>query len=81
MSHLSQYGCGVGIQGYVFLFFPLRPFLWILSFILFAITAAGVVPIGGPKNAPRTSYKVQIIFSFWSFERILSSQKLIIGLD
>ena len=29
-----------------------------------AITAAGVVPCGGPKKSPRTSYKVQIIFSF-----------------
>ena len=36
--------------------------------ILFAITAAGVVPCGGPKKSPRTSSIVQIIFFFWSFE-------------
>ena len=34
--------------------------------ILFAITAAGVVPCGGTKNSPRTSSIVQIIFYFWS---------------
>ena len=28
---------------------------------LFAITAAGVVPCGGPKKSPRTSSIVQII--------------------
>ena len=33
-----------------------------------AITAAGVVPCGGPKKSPRTSSIVQIIFSFRSFE-------------
>ena len=33
---------------------------------LFAITAAGVVSSGGPKNSPRTSFIVQIIFSFGS---------------
>ena len=55
-----------------------------LSLFLFAITAAGVVPFGGPKKSPRTSSIVQIIFSFWSFEigeGILRYQKLIIGLD
>ena len=55
-----------------------------LSLFLFAITAAGVVPCGGPKKSPRTSSIVQIIFSFWSFEiseGILRNQKLIIGLD
>ena len=31
-------------------------------YILFAITAAGVVPCGGPKRSPRTSSIVQIIF-------------------
>ena len=49
-----------------------------------AITAAGVVPCGGPKKSPRTSSIVQIIFSFWSFkfrEDILRNQKIIIGLD
>ena len=52
--------------------------------ILFAITAAGVVPCGGRKTSPRTSSIVQIIFSFWSFEiseGILRNQKIIIGLD
>ena len=34
------------------------------NYILFAITAAGVVPCGGPKKSPRTSSIVQIIFSF-----------------
>ena len=34
---------------------------------LFVITAAGVVPCGGPKKSPRTSSIVQVIFSFWSF--------------
>ena len=47
----------------------------------FAITAADVVPCGGP---PRTSFIVQIILSFWSFEisdGILRNQKIIIDLD
>ena len=35
--------------------------------IVFAVTAAGVVPCGGPKSS-RTSSIVQIIFHFWSFE-------------
>ena len=35
---------------------------------LFVITAAGVMPCGGPKMSPRTSSIVQIIFSFWSCE-------------
>ena len=30
-------------------------------YILFTITAAGVVPCGGPKKSPRTSSIVQII--------------------
>ena len=34
------------------------------NYILFAITAAGVVPCGGPKKSPRTSFIVQIIFFF-----------------
>ena len=38
------------------------------NYILFAITAAGVVPCGGPKKSPRTSSIVQIIFFFRSFE-------------
>ena len=51
-------------------------------YFLFAITAAGVVPCGGPKKSPRTSSIVQVIFSFWSFEiseDILRTQKFIIG--
>ena len=49
---------------------------------LFTITAAGVVPCGGPKKSPRTSSIVQVIFSFWSFEiseDILRNQKYFIG--
>ena len=52
--------------------------------ILFAITAVGVVPCGGPKKSPRTSTIVQIIFSFGSFEIIegtLRNQKFVFGLD
>ena len=51
---------------------------------LFAITAAGVVPCGGPEMSPRTSSIVQIIFSFSSFEisgGILRNQKIINGFD
>ena len=51
---------------------------------LFAITAAGVVPCGGPEKFPRNSSIVQIILSVWSFEiseGILRIQKIIIGLD
>ena len=47
-----------------------------------ALTAAGVVPCGGPKKSPRTSSIVQVIFSFRSFEiseDILRNQKFIIG--
>ena len=36
-------------------------------YLLFAITAAGVVPCGGFKKSPRTSSIVQIIFLFRSF--------------
>ena len=53
-----------------------------LFFFLFAITAAGVVPYGGPKKSPRTSFIAQVIFSFWSFELsedILRNQKFIFG--
>ena len=35
------------------------------NYILFAITAAGVVPCGGPKKSPRTSSIVQILFFFF----------------
>ena len=34
------------------------------NYILFAITADGVVPCGGPKKSPRTSSIVQITFFF-----------------
>ena len=47
-------------------------------FILFAFTAAGVVPCGCRKTSPRTSTIVQFIFYFWSFEisvNILRNQK------
>ena len=37
-------------------------------YIVFAITAAGVVPCGGRKKSPRTSSIVQIIFLVSSFE-------------
>ena len=37
-------------------------------YILFVITAAGVVPCGGPKRSPRTSPIVQIISLFRSLE-------------
>ena len=40
------------------------------NYILFAITAAGVVPCGGPKKSPRTSSIVQIIFSFDPFRSV-----------
>ena len=52
--------------------------------IFIAITAASVVPCGGPKKSLGTSSIVQVIFSFWSFEiseGILRNQKLIIGQD
>ena len=48
-------------------------------YILFAITADGVVPCGGPKKSPRISSIVQIIFYVWFFEingNILRIQKL-----
>ena len=37
-------------------------------YILFVVTAAGVVLCGNPKKQPRTSTIVQFIFFFWSFE-------------
>ena len=48
-------------------------------YILFVVTAAGVVPCGSPKKRPRTSSIVQFIFYFWSFENsrnILINQKI-----
>ena len=53
------------------------------QFILFAITAAGVVPCGGPKKYSHTSSIVHIIFSFWSIgisEGSLRNQKVLVGL-
>ena len=47
-------------------------------YILFVVTAAGVVLCGSPKKQPRTSSIVQFIFFFWSFEisgNILRNQK------
>ena len=48
-------------------------------YILFVVTAAGVVLCGSPKKQPRTSSMVQFIFFFWSFEisgNILRNQKI-----
>ena len=59
-------------------------FLKYLSFILFAITAVGIVPCGGSKKSPSTPSTVQSLSSFWPFdisEGILTNQKMIIGLD
>ena len=53
-------------------------------YILFVVTAAGVLPCGSPKKRPSRSSIVQFIFYFWSFEisrNILRNQKNIIGLD
>ena len=52
------------IIAFFVLFHQLGPNLY----ILFAITAASVVPCGGPKKSLRASPVVQIIFSFRSFE-------------
>ena len=49
-------------------------------YILFVVTAAGVVPCGSPKKRPRTSSIVQFIFYLWSFEisrNILRNKKII----
>ena len=53
-------------------------------YFVFAITAAGVVPRGGPRKSARTPSIVQIIFSFRPFEirvGIWGNQKLLKGLD
>ena len=55
MTHSFLINMFTALKGYQFQF-------------LFAFTAAGVVPCGGPKKSPRTSSIVQIIFSFCSFE-------------
>ena len=55
----------------------------VASSLLFAITAAGVVPCGGSKTSPRTSSIAQIIFYFWFFEingNILRFQKSVLCL-
>ena len=47
---------------------------------LFVVTAAGVVLCGIPKKRPLTSFIVQFIFYFWSFEisrNILRNQKIL----
>ena len=49
-------------------------------YILFVVTAAGVVLCGSPKKQPRTSSIVQFIFFCWSFEisgNILRNQEKI----
>ena len=54
------------------------------SIFLFAVTAAGVVPCGGPKMSTRAASKVQIILSFWFYEISevsLRNHEIIIGLD
>ena len=48
-------------------------------YILFVVTAAGVVLCGSPKKQPCTASIVQFIFFFWSFEisgNILRNQKI-----
>ena len=58
--------------------------LGITILILFAITAAGVVPCGAPKKSPRTPFMVKIIFSVLSFEisgDIVRTQISILCLD
>ena len=48
------------------------------NYILFVVTAAGVVPCGIHKKRPRTPARVQFIFYFWSIEvsrNILRNQK------
>ena len=43
-----------------------------LYFFEFVITAAGVVPCGGPKKYTRTSSIMQLLFYFWPFETIVN---------
>ena len=53
-------------------------------YVLFVVTAAGVVLCGSPKKQPRTSSIVQFIFFFWSFEisgNILRNQEFFICYD
>ena len=51
-------------MAHLFTFNVLTDFKGSNNYILFAITAAGVVPCGGPKKSPRTSSIVQIIIYF-----------------
>ena len=49
-------------------------------YILFVVTATGVVLCGRPKYQPSTLPIVQLIFFFWSFEtsgNILRNQKIL----
>ena len=49
-------------------------------YVLFVVTAAGVVLCGSPTKQPRTSSLVQFIFFFWSFEisgNILRNQEIL----
>ena len=39
-------------------------------YISFAITAAGIVPCGGPKTSPLTASILQVMYLVWSFELI-----------
>ena len=67
MAHPLSYNIFAALNGTLFQF-------------LFAITAAGVVPCGGPKKSPRTSSIVQVIVYVWYFEiseGILRNQKLL----
>ena len=48
------------------------------DYILFVVSAAGVVPCDSPRKRARTSSIVQFIFDFWFFEisrNILRNQK------
>ena len=44
--------------------------------ILSGITASGVVRNGGCKMIPHTSFILQIIFCFWSFEIMVNIQRI-----
>ena len=48
-------------------------------YIYFAITAAGVVPCGGPKKYPYTSSIVQTIFSFGPIFKTLMFRNILLG--
>ena len=70
---LQGHWCGFISRNYLVwpIFFLVNVFIALKGthfWILFAFTAAGVVPCGGRKTSPRTSTIVQFIFYFWSFE-------------